>query len=150
MSVSPKDFLSSAREWLESQTEMAARNSVSRAYYAAFHQSQLAFPPSDEVEKQRETGMHRSYIDQLLKAQTNSAQRWVGVKLGAMKSRRVLADYRIDSDFPGAKVAMQMDDADKVIRCLESEMASAAKTTVQVTITAEEQPPATRTLQRIK
>lgn len=111
MPVSPSDFLESAAAIIAADTsEISIRNSLSRAYYGAFHCASEAFPvetlPASDEDAEN-AGMHKKYINRLL--QGNKIEREAGVKLGALHSRRIKADYKLTISVPVRDVAMQID-----------------------------------------
>lgn len=118
MSVTPADILASAKELNTGTSEVAARNAMSRAYYAAFHQARLLLPP-EELDPNCRTGMHRQYIDQLMQADPGSCERKVAVKLSTLHGKRSRADYRLNEDIPGYFAAMQISAAEEVFQLLD-------------------------------
>lgn len=122
MSISPVDFLASAKQSLlsaEQHGEVAIRNAISRAYYAAFHQARTVFPVDREFGRNAGVGMHEAYIDQLMQADTGSDARWTAVKLKSLKGRRANADYRLDDDLPSYHATMQVTAAEELFKKLE-------------------------------
>lgn len=109
MSVTPKEFLDSAIELSKSgQDEMTQRNVVSRAYYAVYHQSCALIKPENSDEN---VGIHRRYINQLMKGDNGSTERRLGSKIKSMYSRRVIADYCITENIDRLAVAIQINAA---------------------------------------
>lgn len=114
MSVTPSNFLDSARALAaDGNDEMAKRNAISRAYYAAYHRSCAAVPPQKIAGK---TGMHRSYIDQLMATAPGTIERNAAVKLSTLYSRRIKADYRLHEELPAGAVAMQISTATELFQ----------------------------------
>jgi len=109
MSVSPSDFFQSAKELASNVDEISRRNSVSRAYYAAYHHMSSIIPYDGDSVNGRNAGMHRSYINQLMEANQDSVERKAGVKLQSLHARRVKADYRICDNLDARMVSMQID-----------------------------------------
>ena len=117
MSVSPADFMDSASALSLGADEMAQRNALSRAYYAAFHRAAVSYPP--EENRRGGTGMHRNYLDQLQNHQAGSKERIVGAKLTQLYQRRVLADYRLQNSLQTDAVARQLDTAKQIFSLLD-------------------------------
>lgn len=117
MSVTPSNFLDSARELAAGgNDEMTRRNAISRAYYAAYHRSCAVLPP---VKMEGNTGMHRCYIDQLMAADSGTVERTAAVKLNSLYSRRIRADYRLQENLPAGAVAMQMAAATELFQLFD-------------------------------
>lgn len=120
MSVTPSDFLDSARVIASSgKDEMSQRNAVSRAYYAAYHRSCEIIPPIKR-EADNKVGMHRGYIDQLMEAEPSTKERTAAVKLSTMHSRRIKADYRLNEFFRQDSVAIQLSAATELFDLLDA------------------------------
>lgn len=137
MSISPVDFLDSAKQSLlsaEQYGEVAIRNAISRAYYAAFHQARSVFPVDREFGKNAGVGMHEAYIDQLMQADTGSDARWAAVKLKSLKGRRANADYRLDNDLPAYHATMQVTAAEELFKKLEELVCSVIEVSDKPTV----------------
>lgn len=120
MSVLPTDFLESALAMSLSQDEMAVRNAISRAYYAAYHQAQVKFPSDREFMRGSRIGFHMAYIEQLMREPPGSAARFTAVKLSVMKARRAKADYELGVDLSKRDFTMQLVAANEVFDLLQS------------------------------
>lgn len=119
MSVSPADFLDSARALATGPGEISKRNAISRAYYAAYHLACKVFPPVRDDDER--SGMHRGYLDQLQNHPPGSAQRVAGVKLATLYQRRIIADYRLADSLSADAVARQMDGVSQVFNLLSDD-----------------------------
>ena len=130
MSISAADFLASAKQLLldaEQQGEVAIRNAMSRAYYAAFHQARSVFPVDSGFARNAGTGMHEAYIDQLMRSNPGTTERHTAVKLKGMKGRRGNADYRLGDDLPAYHAVMQVKAAEDVFQLLDEASKSRAQ-----------------------
>lgn len=117
MSVTPSDFLDSAQKLAAAgNDEMSQRNAISRAYYAAYHRSCASLPPEKTGGN---TGMHRSYINQLMAADPGTIERNAGVKLNSIYSRRIRADYRLHENLSVGAVAMQISAATELFQLFD-------------------------------
>ncbi len=125
MSVNPSDFIESARTLSAVRDEMSQRNSLSRAYYAAYHRTREVFEP--EIGRNDGMGMHRSYLDQLQCHNTDSTERIVGYKLAQLYQRRIVADYRLGDSLRQDAVARQLDTAAQIFNLLDCPQASNQK-----------------------
>lgn len=115
MSISPKDFLCSAESLIDSDSaEMAVRNSLSRAYYAAYHCATTMLeelPLSTDCCDDARSGMHKRYISRLMQADPATRHRQIGVKLQALHARRIKADYGLNTNLAMRDAALQIDSA---------------------------------------
>ena len=118
MSVTPTDFLNSAVVLSADADEMAQRNALSRAYYAAFHIAKERISLDDAEDPEERKCMHRRYIDQLQQHGSGSNERQVGGRLNQMYQRRILADYRLKEGLRHDAVARQIDVARQVFHLL--------------------------------
>ncbi len=117
MSVTPTDFLESAIGLSSlGQDEMNQRNVLSRAYYAAYHRSCEFIQPEESAEN---VGMHKRYINQLMKGDNGSIERKVGGKIKSMYSRRHIADYRLEDNISHDAVAIQLNAAKELFTIIE-------------------------------
>lgn len=124
MSVQPNAFLESAKALISENTEIAKRNSVSRAYYAAFHRAQITYP----FVPPRGKSTHKSYFEHLELFPPGSVERVLGVKLKTMHGRRVIADYKLRAEIPISMPAMQIIAAEDVYELLKSSASSTSAT----------------------
>lgn len=114
MSVTPEELLSFARELHQSaSTEVHHRNTISRAYYAAYHVANAfhAALPSVGTAALDATGIH-SELFYRLDHPTIAANdprykksRLIGLKLRNFHAIRIKADYRLDHDVNGDDAA---------------------------------------------
>lgn len=109
MPVVAEDYLKSAEELAQSSLEIDRRNSVSRAYYAAYHAIRASDVGARLENTQRQNGgVHQQLIDSLITSDAGSTARNLGVKLKTARQRRVRADYRLDDTIEGRDTAMQL------------------------------------------
>lgn len=137
MSIQPSDFLDSAASYIAADTsEVSIRNAVSRAYYASFHCCTDSFP-EDELPLSNEPnkGMHKQYISQLAQCDAGSPPRSAGIKLQALHSRRIKADYKLDSIVTQRDAAIQLDTCREVFGICDSHTASPPSTTSEAETT---------------
>jgi len=145
MSITPQDILTLAKSVdLGAPCEAEVRSAISRAYYSAYHCAQSVFPPDKEFARRARTGVHESYIDQLMQAVPETTERLLAVKLKTMKERRVIADYRIGDDVRPFTAARQNQEADEVFSLLS--IASTAENPVP----SQQNKPRPPTLTRLK
>lgn len=100
MTISQDDLLSFAEALASETMEVQHRSAVSRAYYAAYHQS-VAWAtalPSAGISSPG-SGVHKAHIDALTHPTVVGAQamqsRSIGYMLGALKAERTRADYHL-------------------------------------------------------
>lgn len=132
MSVTPDDFLKSALEFAASGLgEINQRNAISRAYYASYHQACGAIAPDGKPRyttapdgTKRTLGMHTGYIEQLKESQPSTIERSVGVKLGAIYSGRIIADYRLKESVSPKSYTMQIARTQELFKLIENNNAS--------------------------
>lgn len=89
MAVTFGDFLDFAKS-LPEDREIDIRNSISRAYYAAYH----ACYPNYSHDRLAEGGVHNKLISALIKS-PSAQDRRVGYILQQIKSLRTVADYSL-------------------------------------------------------
>lgn len=122
MSVTPQDFLTSAIELsISGHDEIIQRNAISRAYYAAYHRACEFIRP---VESDENVGVHKRYVNQLMKGENGSIERRIGGKIKSMFARRRVADYRITESIEGNAVAIQLSAAQELFNTIDSSEAS--------------------------
>lgn len=123
MSISPQDLLSWAKRLLAgaaSETEL--RDTISRAYYAAFHEARHfhdTLPAKGQAPRKR-VGIHAKLSHRLQNPSLpRSDERYrrsqvLGHHLKFLHARRVEADYRLDVDIDRAKVERIVERVDRV------------------------------------
>ena len=116
MSVSPDCFLNFSKTALNEIDEFSKRNSLSRAYYAAYHLAKSHFPTI--LIEDANVGMHKSFIEALMKCPQDSLERKIGMQLHTLHIRRIKADYKIQLDIPKSDPAMQITGVEKVFKLL--------------------------------
>lgn len=132
MSVTPDDFLQSALAFAASGlSEISQRNGISRAYYASYHQACSVIAPDGKVRyvvaqdgTKRAVGMHTGYIEQLNESLPGTIERQVGVKLGAIYSGRITADYKLKATVSPKSYSMQIVRAQDLFQLLKNNVAS--------------------------
>ena len=112
MSVAPSDFLESARKIDLNGLEIGRRNCLSRAYYAAMHETKSIVPAS-LMKSEFKGNSHEEIIvgvkalsRQLVPGRTDAAV--IAGELAALKGARVLADYRllVNIEKPNAELGL--------------------------------------------
>lgn len=116
MSVTPNCFLNFSKAALNENDEFSKRNSLSRAYYAAYHLAKKYF--STLSTEENNVGMHKAFIDALMMHPQDSLERKVGIQLQTLHSRRVKADYKIHLTIPISDPAMQISAVENVFKLL--------------------------------
>lgn len=97
MSVSSDDFCMAARKLLDEQDEIFHRASISRAYYAAFHEaSDAADNMGLPEEGGKDSGMHERLISRFSKNGKGLAK--IASRLRARKLVRAQADYSLSEN----------------------------------------------------
>ena len=89
MAIKHSDFLAFAQA-LSADCEINLRNSISRAYYAAYHACLQIYKMDNAVDG----GLHTKLI-QGLKKSSAPADRQIGYMLEQLKNQRVIADYKL-------------------------------------------------------
>lgn len=115
MSTAPLDFLESAKKFLGETDEISTRNAISRAYYAAYHSSQEVFEVDPEFRRRSSSGVHTTYIDQLMQSEPGSPQRLTATKLSTLKGKRAAADYDLRTDIRPYVAPMQISSAEELL-----------------------------------
>lgn len=110
MSVTKEDLLQLANDLVLAGTEVQWRAGASRAYYAAYHGSLVwhgGMPTPGSVGGQS-GGVHQQLLNQLRNgapewpAAEKSLGRILSAQLGALKTRRTIADYDLNEPFDQA------------------------------------------------
>jgi uncharacterized protein (UPF0332 family) len=87
-----RNFLASAEALQNSEDEMAWRNSISRAYYGAYHHALKYAVDTQLPDCNVKTGMH----EQLSLRFDQAGRRSESIMLKSMHSKRCQADYKLD------------------------------------------------------
>jgi len=116
--MEPIEFLKSAEALLEKElvAEVDYRNAASRAYYSAYHSCLVlsnSYPSTNDVKK--EGGMHQQLIDKLCNHQDEQVKT-VGYSLKQVKTRRVMADYKLTQDFTLQDAKFAVDSVQKLLQ----------------------------------
>ena len=106
MSITPNEMLESARVLAQGNSEIAYRNTISRAYYSAMHEAKSLLPPEAPQPELRGSS-HEALITSLRAffRMPNSGRQegaTVAGHLAAMKGVRKIADYRLDANITGS------------------------------------------------
>ncbi len=118
MSVTPKDFLDSADILSKSgNDEMTQRNVLSRAYYAAYHRSCEFIKPEDSDEN---VGVHKRYINQLMRGENGSKERKIGGRIKSMYLRRRSADYLLKDTIKNDATGLQVGTAKELFLLIDA------------------------------
>lgn len=120
MTVSHKDLISFAETLAKGTTEVEYRSAVSRAYYAAYHETVVwaASLPTVGVSKPG-SGMHKAHIDALTSPTVTGAtalrSRSLGYMLNALKARRTKADYHLTETVDIHEAANAVAEAETIM-----------------------------------
>lgn len=118
MSVTPRDFLESAKQIDIDGPEIGRRNAISRAYYAAMHEAAQILPPHPADPDFRGSSHEnlisglRAFSRQVAPGRTDGAI--IAGELAAMKGTRKIADYRLNDSVPTETVKLCLIRADKI------------------------------------
>jgi len=112
MPIEPLDFLNIAKSYPET-SEIERRNTMSRAYYAAYHACNQRFKASNT----HNGGMHEKLIQSSINSPDKN-DRILGYLLRPLKGLRVKADYHIDVDIVVAERQDAITHAEKIIEKL--------------------------------
>ncbi|MDF1930188.1 hypothetical protein PGH45_09125 [Legionella pneumophila] len=103
MPINSIDFLNSAKQLINGNTEMNLRNATSRAYYAAYHEAKRISKYSNFKVSNNKAGIHQRMIEKLIKHQGSSSKdtdiRQIGIILSQCKKGRTKADYSIHAGY---------------------------------------------------
>jgi uncharacterized protein (UPF0332 family) len=91
MSVTYQEFAAFAEQLAKQPTEIEWRNSVSRTYYAAYHQALSVSDRCPEIAKES-AGVHQALINRFNRQGTRDARN-IAQGLWLMKKLRNIADY---------------------------------------------------------
>lgn len=117
MSVTPKDFLDSAENLSKSGSdEMTQKNILSRAYYAAYHRSCEFIKPEESDEN---VGVHKRYINQLMRGENGSKERKIGGRIRSMYLRRRSADYLLQDAIKNDASGLQLGTAKELFLLID-------------------------------
>ena len=118
MSVTPQDFLDSAKRCDLTGGEVVRRNAVSRAYYAAMHEARTLLPPSNERQVFRGSSHEkliaslRAHYRKLVAGRGDGAM--IAGELSALKGDRTKAAYKLDSSVDEGFAKYSLRRADKI------------------------------------
>ncbi len=128
MSVTPQDLWKHSQQLFSGATDEAQlRNTISRAYYSAYHAC-LCFHsalPSGGSEPARKIGVHGTLVHQLgnpifdKSDARHSLSRLLSVKLTGFHAQRVTADYALEDPIERADAADALIKASAIFRLLE-------------------------------
>lgn len=122
MSVTHSDFLRSAKNILRADDEIAIRNAVSRAYYAAYHCS-LALDHGFGSTENQNGGIHTQWV-QRLTSHPNMKFKSVGYILNTLRGRRATADYDLENDIDDIFAQTVISDTERLIRKVDEALSS--------------------------
>lgn len=112
MSITPDHFMQAAKEIADfSIEETHLRTAISRGYYWGYHSAVFEVPPD---KKNRNLGMHRSYIAQLNEGGVGSFERKIGTRLNSMLGKRLAADYRLSENITTKDWELLLEAADEL------------------------------------
>lgn len=118
MSVSAQDILDFATRLSGADKEIDWRNSVGRAYYAAYHRAKVTVElcPSNAHLRM---GDHERVHDRFDLHGAKSAKA-ISISLQNLKRYRRIADYEIEDPFEKSLAVMQIENCKKLIERLVS------------------------------
>ncbi|MDH4121030.1 MAG: hypothetical protein OEV94_04925 [Deltaproteobacteria bacterium] len=116
MPITHHDLLEWAERQAEQPDEVSRRAAASRAYYAAFLPSEDLSKPIPEPEDAK--GMHDRVIKKLLSS--TEQHKVIGKLLSTIKSRRVMADYKIHENWTETQTKTVIENVKKVLSLLSS------------------------------
>lgn len=98
--ITPSDFLKLAEELKkDSGQEAKHRTSISRAYYAAFHEAVRQYAKYRNLEPDdRIFNNHQVFIRELIQNQSKELIRTIGNQLQSLKKDRFKADYNLNQN----------------------------------------------------
>lgn len=104
MTVTPDDFIASAKESLKAEHEIDHRNSASRAYYSMYHACNIFankanLPKSDRKNIGSHVKLILQYTEYSGDKLAKNEMRKIGKVLSDCKVIRAKADYEIDQEF---------------------------------------------------
>jgi uncharacterized protein (UPF0332 family) len=113
------EFLENAKDESVKDGEVHVRNSVSRAYYAAFHESlKLNKTIADHAGMRQNVGVHEQLISKLTNCPASENHhlkiRAIGYILSDSKKFRVLADYRLENAMNPTQATDQIARAERI------------------------------------
>lgn len=123
MSVDFQSFLTSAESLVTGSSEIELRNSISRAYYAAFHRAKKsAVNCPDNNHFVLDAGSHERLIDRYLsipKGPLQTPGKQIAYSIRQLKTSRVSADYLLDELIEPSAAATHMEMVKRVIKRLD-------------------------------
>jgi len=108
MSTTYQEFAAFAEQLARQSTEIDWRNSVSRTYYAAYHQALSVSDRCPEIPT-GSVGMHQQLINRF-KYQGTKDARTIAAALSAMKRLRSVADYELQNVVLQGQAQQQISD----------------------------------------
>ena len=114
MAIDHIEFLESAKS-LPEQGEINWRNTISRAYYAAFHACNSFYRTSFS----EEGGLHAKLIRTMQKS-PHSQDREIGLMLFILKGQRVKADYDLNLDLKNSDRETSILQAEQIMSKIDA------------------------------
>jgi uncharacterized protein (UPF0332 family) len=118
MTINVNDFLVFAKS-LPKDSEINCRNSVSRAYYSAYHSCLSVYKPASNADG----GVHGKLIS-ALKGSPSSQERSIGFILEQLKKLRTTADYFLSENVSKADADTAIAQTEKlqvkITECFEA------------------------------
>jgi uncharacterized protein (UPF0332 family) len=116
--ITGRDFLKQAQTWINLATEPDWRSAVSRAYYAAFHESRrllsdlgFAVPRGDRA---------HAYLWRRLSNCGDIQVQLAGSDLNTLRGDRNRADYDVQQTLAHADALLQVQAAETIIQILDA------------------------------
>ncbi len=127
--MDPTDFLNFAKKLRYSSDEASIRTAISRAYYYVYHYIKRELLIEDENFAHEH--LHECIQEARIKGETMEEFRTLGIAIQSLKSRRILADYKIHKNITQITCDTMIDDCQEVIKefeeCTKNGLIEAAK-----------------------
>ena len=119
MSISPKDFLNSAKKSINESSEVSWRNAVSRAYYSAFHTCLLY--AEDKLNFACPKHNAHSSLISLFESEPENKYKSIGYMLRQCRKMRNLCDYELDLEISKGEAISSLKQSERIIEHIEAE-----------------------------
>jgi uncharacterized protein (UPF0332 family) len=120
--INPFEFFKVAEDLANAAEDKEAvfRTSISRAYYAAYHEvadkysAKTSTPRSDRIFEN-----HQNFIHQLKQMQSEPKFKTLGRQLHDLKSDRTNADYKLDRDITRNTARKSLAASRRILSCCQ-------------------------------
>lgn len=116
--IEPVDFLNLAKELNEDDSGQEAkhRTSISRAYYAAYHEAAQCYASHENLELTDSLfGNHQAFIRKLQENRSEKLIRTIGNQLYDLKKDRIKADYKLNQEVTSSAAKKSFFASTKII-----------------------------------